>query len=729
LTSVRWKARLSTGRLFFYGEGWVIVAVILDDARCLSCDYSLRGLTAPRCPECGRPFDPGDPLSFHAGKSLRRPIRFLLSPTGFLYSIPAAILLAILYYLSGIPHPLPKAELIDVYFYFFYPFYHSRAQFVALDAGAKVFVVILFGTIILFSVWLLRWLGRIAISMILRRRRYYHFRPLPQIVFGLLMVAIVLVMLYGWPNRIAQTWTTQLLNNEQPRFGEMNLSREQRAVIFRACIVGPRDPRHRLAGISLVSQRQREQLLKALRDAIFIERDPTVLAAELHILGLARAEPDAALLDRFLTHANPDIRAAAADALGIWHNPAYSISHEGIPGTPKFLETDPPINVSWAPAFVEGAIPSPLPAARRQVLLQMMLNGPSLQEREAAARALLPWPSEGYKLRVAEWGVFAALNGRFEFSKSILDENPPFVHRLSDSAASLSPRLGSWGQGVFKPVIHVTVSKPMSIDMEVRIEDGRPWVAYPAIDDYVPVGSGQIQRPGNGRIPLLDPANTSTSPDLREGYPWLLPHHHVVDGPPLSGLGVRWQSLIVSPEHLGWMKEAPVPADPKYQWWNQLRKVNSSWISSRGESERFLYYDGPTMTDVPFKATLENNVLMMDGAYGGLFIRVANRKSASAALPLEQTLINIDKLLAANPDPNPPVALLNILTDHGLTPSEAQGLLDAWSPRFFNTPGQRLLLFYTSEEYNNWLCPMRVRPEPTELVRVGILLFEFGNQN
>jgi hypothetical protein len=32
--------------------------------RCKSCDYSLAKLTEPRCPECGREFDPNDPSTF-----------------------------------------------------------------------------------------------------------------------------------------------------------------------------------------------------------------------------------------------------------------------------------------------------------------------------------------------------------------------------------------------------------------------------------------------------------------------------------------------------------------------------------------------------------------------------------------------------------------------------------------------------------------------------------------
>lgn len=31
-----------------------------QDAFCTHCQYNLRGLTEPRCPECGRPFDPAN---------------------------------------------------------------------------------------------------------------------------------------------------------------------------------------------------------------------------------------------------------------------------------------------------------------------------------------------------------------------------------------------------------------------------------------------------------------------------------------------------------------------------------------------------------------------------------------------------------------------------------------------------------------------------------------------
>ena len=35
-----------------------------EQARCLGCGYLLRGLSVPRCPECGRPYDPGDARTY-----------------------------------------------------------------------------------------------------------------------------------------------------------------------------------------------------------------------------------------------------------------------------------------------------------------------------------------------------------------------------------------------------------------------------------------------------------------------------------------------------------------------------------------------------------------------------------------------------------------------------------------------------------------------------------------
>lgn len=65
-----------------------------------------------------------------------------------------------------------------------------------------------------------------------------------------------------------------------------------------------------------------------------------------------------------------------------------------------------------------------------------------------------------------------------------------------------------------------------------------------------------------------------------------------------------------------------------------------------------------------------------------------------------------------------------MLVRFGLTGPEADGLLAAWAPQFFRTEGRRFILRMSPAEYARQ-CPMQVRPAPTEVVRLGLVLTEF----
>jgi hypothetical protein len=47
---------------------------------CLTCNYPLRGLPTPRCPECGREFDPLDPATMNMGRELNEVAKWVLGP-------------------------------------------------------------------------------------------------------------------------------------------------------------------------------------------------------------------------------------------------------------------------------------------------------------------------------------------------------------------------------------------------------------------------------------------------------------------------------------------------------------------------------------------------------------------------------------------------------------------------------------------------------------------------
>lgn len=103
---------------------------------CLKCGYWLTGLAEPRCPECGRAFDPLDPRTFRSGR-LGGAVRFLSSPPGRVLNA-AIVVVALLSCLS-------------------------------VSAPGGYFLVQLFALLGWFFVGLV-WIARVAISVYLTRR-------------------------------------------------------------------------------------------------------------------------------------------------------------------------------------------------------------------------------------------------------------------------------------------------------------------------------------------------------------------------------------------------------------------------------------------------------------------------------------------------------------------------------------------------------------------------------
>ena len=68
--------------------------------QCLDCNYPLINLPSPRCPECGRGFDPRDRATFNTGRPLNWLDRKLLAPIGPVTFAAAAIPCAAMLYVS-----------------------------------------------------------------------------------------------------------------------------------------------------------------------------------------------------------------------------------------------------------------------------------------------------------------------------------------------------------------------------------------------------------------------------------------------------------------------------------------------------------------------------------------------------------------------------------------------------------------------------------------------------
>jgi hypothetical protein len=563
-------------------------------------------------------------------------------------------------------------------------------------------------------------------------------------------------------------------------------------------------------GLRLLVLHAGRDVLNMLRPAFDAERDPRLRLTTLHVLSLFRDPQLEPLFTSLLSDPDPAIRAGAADAIGILRKPTHAIE------VPRDFWVIPPLSVAATiPIDVRDIVDaSPLipvgqtnvggrqeeyDAARepliavnhglRDSLEQMMLHAKTRDEREAAARSLVNWPPDDYRLRVAEWGVWIQNGHNLALAKSVLDEIPPFVHRTANylftfESYFLHPSF------VTKPIMHLTSEQPLAADIEVRIRQGRPWFAYPKPDDFSlatspsdgddPNGTEELNRPRGPSMtfPYLGPAhfdNADIDPldDVSEGYPWLHPMHRAYrsstthfGGPAIDGiysLGLRWQSLILTPAIPEAATLPTVPLDPKYQLWTDLRRVPSSYVTNRGETERFLYYDGPTRAPAPVRVTLSDagnalsflQVIAPDAPqpaqgytdsrrndfhplppqndlklpnYDGIYIQVTD------GVPAGQR-INIDFAHPAHVGAPLPIQgeaaviaeVRQMLTTYGLTTAESDGLLAAWSGQFFHTDGRRFLLRMSPKDYSQ-LCPLQVRPAPTRLVRLGLILTEFDKR-
>ena len=491
-------------------------------------------------------------------------------------------------------------------------------------------------------------------------------------------------------------------------------------------------------------------------------KDSEVQQIAVHLLTLKR---DVKVLDRLellSNSADPLVRAARLDCIGFTRLPTYKQSFDGTDG---HIACSPEIrNLSaisgmafdrwWGGDFF--ALHKDFPKHYRQELEQVMLaEGSSQAEREAAARAIVAWPPEDYQLRYAEWGVWGNSDGKFHLMDSMIDEIPAFVHRPANKLESFVERFSIPGL-VWKPVIHLTCDQPMAIDLEVAFNLGRPWFAYPRPDDFQILAVA-----GTGDNPLPDAVGSGGTIEVREGYPWVRPHHRQFPNSHrraflvnlfrrkigISGLGLHWQSAVVSPTKLPWMELPKVESDPKFQWWEDLRDVECSWVSSLNESERFIYYDGPTLAKSPLELSYseerievsEQSIfppdigMLFDGwrrkkalKRDGFFIRVDESGTFGAHVSLKGEQVIDLKELELSRVGDLKASMLDRLKTAGLNDQEASALIKCWTPAFFEQPGQRVVFLLHRNEYK-LMCPMSLRPEPTELARVGLVLTELAN--
>jgi hypothetical protein len=585
----------------------------------------------------------------------------------------------------------------------------------------------------------------------------------------LVCVGIVVKQKYDWNRRqqLIHAWIGPLVELARAADGDITrypddppqltppagLPAEEQIPLLRWAILELETPEERLAALKILVESSGEASLPVIRELIPPCRHSELQATLLHLLSLARDPDDLPLFEKWLDGSSPMVRGAAAESIGMAHQPSYGIGSWHRWKSQMRSNTNPPIDLtagrstltSWP--FVaqnSGMVPQGL----RDRLEGMMLQGATAEDRAGAARALLGWPPEQYSLRVAEVGVW-------------FDQVDPRQSRAEPGAsptrqaqlATTTPMTASLIRARVESTIEITCDQPLVLDVAVSITGGRPWTVSPPPDTILmrTMYAGSGEEPSSAEWEEMEEPGSIPLDWLSSGYPWIHPDDRteavsIYMDPNAFALGPQWQSLIASPDRLPWMTVGDIGTDSSSgRRWRARSKESSAWLSSQDQAERFLYYEGPTTARSPVKASLAGDTLTLvtRDVYGyvhkrwrtfagsgptGLFVNARttparafsfesqDRLDSKQILPLvDQTWVEGDGVEQT---------FLAMLLEQGLTEEEAGKLLDCWRERFFQVPGQRLLTLLTRAEYDR-MCPLQVRPPATETVRVGIVLREF----
>ena len=339
-----------------------------------------------------------------------------------------------------------------------------------------------------------------------------------------------------------------------------SLSKEQVLAVLVDGAMNLKDSYHRLYCVKLLAEQYPNDAKEPFIWIALHSRNEKVQAATINLISLCRDTNALSRLEPLLKKNIPDsTRAAILDCIGFTRFPAYQfetshppwssiidVSHhsamlntkprilirdfftanapvqEAKTAVPKkpVIDDKPPQDYTQFFYFDGQKYPllkdEQFPERYQPLLRTQMLSSKSPEVRQAAARGLLHWPHDSYRLRIAEWGVWINVNGKFHLAESVAEEIPAFVHTTGDDLSSFAERLAA-PMITTKPIMHISVDRPMVVDIEVRIERGRTWFGYPVPDDY----SVAEWTENPSLMEILK--QHSALPSIWEGYPWLLP--------------------------------------------------------------------------------------------------------------------------------------------------------------------------------------------------------------
>jgi hypothetical protein len=283
-------------------------------------------------------------------------------------------------------------------------------------------------------------------------------------------------------------------------------------------------------------------------------------------------------------------------------------------------------------------------------------------------------------LKVHEWGVWQLKHGQRQSLADLARENPPFVLAGQGAVRPSFPRVEAPPVVAKKPVMFFYAPQPVHVDVRVDFPGGRPAFFFPRAEE--------------------------------------------------TASGLHW-SVEVG-------QKGALQTPPKGHWWQHLRGVGASAVTAGGQAEQFLFYDGETAFAPRVGFTVTGAEVALRRQEPGVAKKSPMPAKALPAPVPEEVLVTdgVHTALAARfgaeaklawpPPPDAPGRsakdeLTRMLRGAGLSEAETKALLDTWKPALLDKGGRRAIWLLPRADYDDML-PLTLTPEPTELVRVGLVI-------
>jgi hypothetical protein len=324
---------------------------------------------------------------------------------------------------------------------------------------------------------------------------------------------------------------------------------------------------------------------------------------------------------------------------------------------------------------------------------------------------------------VHEWGTFLSVQGSDGTTQGGMvdseDTLPSFVRERSLGGIS---RAMIFQKGE-TPVTYFYSDRPRTVHVRVDMPEGLLTHWFPSVRTFgPPVDESEIQDP------FASPRRVTPLPS--------------------GGSFLDWGQVQIVPDTFGPVHGLPLSAvamRPADDHWSHARQTDAALVlvgpenagtPRRGDYERFLFYRGLGMFDLPLKvqvpaccksamelANLGSEVLQAihliyvsrDGIAFSRLPDLAGKQSQSVSrsalsdtkLSLKEGVAKVKASVAAS------------LVEAGLYPKEAQAMVNTWEKSYFQTEGLRVL-YIVPRRIVDQVFPLYIKPAPQQLARVMV---------